>query len=337
MAHNSSRISHPDSVQQFWTWWEEHRIEVARAVATGEQVERIAEELTTRLDQVDERLAWEVGAGDGGSAMVLVISAEGDPALRALARRVVLAAPPADAQWCYADLKAPKSGGVLSFAGHDLDLDDARVAVEQDPTKVHLEVWHPVFTQVDEDTRLRLAFLMLDTVVGEERIELWVGAVEAAEEEPEDAVPLAEVQRAIDDLRASFLAEGGEPCWTLLQGEGPNGPLVARVQFPVHSLVNPLWETHVAIERRYPDDSGTGFPGEEDHELNGRIEDEIMASCGRDGDLRAVETGGGRVLWHCFADPTTGLAARLQDIAHRHGAQVTIEHDPAWETIDHLG
>lgn len=335
MESTSSHIPFPDSVQRFWSWWQEHRIEVARAVATGEQVEQVAEELTERLGQVDQRLTWEVGQGDHGSAMVLVVSAGGDPALRATARRVVLAAPPADAQWAYTDLKPPKSSGVLSFAGHDLDLDDARVVIDEDHTKVHLEVWHPSFAEADETLRLQLAFLMLDVAIGEERIELWVGAVDALEDEPEGAVPLSRVQRVIDDLRGSFLGEDGEPGWAGLQGEGPDGPLLARARVPLSSLVNPLWETHVGITRHYPD-GGSGFPGEEDLELNGRLEDQIMAALGGDGMLQAVETGGGRVLWHCFVDPLTPVESRLQEVAHGHGAMITVEPDPEWDAVRHL-
>ncbi|MDO5066689.1 MAG: hypothetical protein Q4D96_05380 [Propionibacteriaceae bacterium] len=323
-------------VQQFWSWWGEHHIEVARALATGEQIDRIAEELTARLRQIDQRLAWEVGQGDGGSAMVFVVSAEGEPALRATARRVVLAAPPADAQWSYTDLKQPKASAVLRFAGHDLDFNDARVVIDQDHTKVHLEVWHPIFAKVDEQLRLQLTFLMLDAAVGEERIELWVGGVDAAEEEPEGAVPLSQVQRAIDDLRGSFLSEDGEPCWSVMQGEGPDGLLLARVRIPLSSMVNPVWETHVGITRHYPD-GGSGFPGVEDQEVNGRIEDQIMAALGADGVLQAVETGGGRVLWHCFIDPLTAVAARLQEIAHGNGAKITVEPDPEWEAVQRFG
>ena len=56
--------------------------------------------------------------------------------------------------------------------------------MDDDRARVDVAVHHPEFAAMDEQLRLQVTFLALDSLLGEEAVELWVGEVAAVVDEP---------------------------------------------------------------------------------------------------------------------------------------------------------
>jgi hypothetical protein len=82
------------AVTRFWSWWDAKGArETAAALADGDQ-ERMFGPLAKYLTAIHPGLIWEFGSRpEGGN--ILVVTSEGDPALRAITSRWQQAAPPA--------------------------------------------------------------------------------------------------------------------------------------------------------------------------------------------------------------------------------------------------
>ena len=139
-------------ISSFWEWWAADGRALADAVTRGE-VEGgvLAGQMSARVRSIGS-LAWSLNAGDL-STHALVISADGDPAQLALARRIVLAAPPADETWSYVDTRPPAADlehvaiGVEGAERVELDL--VSVAARLDSTRFDVVLFHPLLRRPD--------------------------------------------------------------------------------------------------------------------------------------------------------------------------------------------
>ncbi len=175
------------------------------------------------------------------STHVLVITAGGDPARRALARRVVLAGPDADETWSYVDTRPPAPDPdsiVLQLpGGPPIDAPRVSVAARLEGTRFDVEVHHPAFADIPADQASMLTVLLLDAALGEVDTELWVGEVHPATVAPLDGFGLLALRAVVHDLKRQHVDEDGRPTWVLLRGESTAGPLVAAARVPLHPLV----------------------------------------------------------------------------------------------------
>ena len=109
-------------------------------------------------------------------------SPRGRPGLRALARRVVLAAPEADETWSYVDARPPvrrSRGGRAQPRGlTDVALAEVRVAARMDEGRFDVQVHHPPSPTSPSEARAQVTFLALDATLGEVDTELWLGEVQ---------------------------------------------------------------------------------------------------------------------------------------------------------------
>jgi hypothetical protein len=287
-------------------------------------------------------LAWELAAGET-SEHVLVISPEGDPALRALARRVVLAAPEADATWSYVDSRppAPDPESIVLGASGTPDVDFARIRVtaRMNDGRFDVQVHHPVFADLPEEARSRITFLALDAAVGEIDTELWLGEVQPVEYEPLDGFGLTALRSVVQDLKRQRLDADGQPAWVMLTGETSQGPLIAMVRSPLHPVTAPHLDTYVSVAVPYRDRSETGLPRDTALEDLRVLEHRLGARLGNEGQVVAqLSTAGVRTL-HLYVDSTAGVLPAVKEVARSWDqGKVTVHemHDPGWQAVAHL-
>ncbi|HSK27535.1 MAG TPA: hypothetical protein VK894_11565 [Jiangellales bacterium] len=328
------------AIAGFWAWWEGARADVAAALADGEP-QRAAPGIAAAVRAVGE-LDWELAAGTEGARHGLVVSAGGKPELRALAQRWWLAAPPADETFEY----HPARQRDTADSGRTLVVDDfelptiefvAGTRYDEQRGRLDLAVHHPLFPLLGDESRLRATFLALDSALGEDDVERFVGSVHVAVDQPVDAVPLSSLGPLVDGLRPA-----GGAAWALFQGSTRKGPVVGTIRRPFSRVDRPLADTHVAVELRYAS-VDQGMPAVPDFaEQVARWEQQAVAALGGDGEhvgLAGHETGLGRCLGHLYVDGLTVDPAALDPVlaGWPHGpARTHVTHDPAWRAIGHL-
>lgn len=329
------------AIEEFWDWW--HRAGAAQcAAAIAEpEPERLVGDLSGRVSAVHPGLAWELAAG-GTARHRLVVTAEGDPTLRAVARRWLRAAPPADATWEYADLRQPVAslGDVtVSVGGDSMTFSDVVVAARRTGHAFDVTVHHPLFAGLPEQDRRHLTFLALDAALGEAAVETWVREIAPAAQAPLDAFALEHLPGLVRDLARECLDEDGEPTWVLLQGEGPAGPVLAAAQVPLSAACAPQLDTHVAVTVAFSDLTPEGFPGEGSLGPLRDLEDHLVARLGGSGRLVAHETSRGSRVLHCYVESGgPGVEVLRAAVGGWDQGPVAVhgEPDPGWRAVAHL-
>ncbi|RLV49198.1 DUF695 domain-containing protein [Nocardioides mangrovicus] len=325
----------------FWSWWDqEGRTLTSRALAAGEPagtVEPLAEAVST----VHSELSWEVAPGEL-STYVLVVTPAGNPDLRATARRWLLAAPASDETWSYSDHRLPRTdpesvrldsiGGAVAFG-------DVSVTARLNGLRFDVVVHHPRFADLIEPARLQVAFLALDLTLGEDDVELWIGTTTATEHPLVDGFGLTALRSVVQQHAADHVDEDGRPAWILLQGETPDGPLLASVQVPLHPATAPSLAVHVAVAVPFAEMLSDGLPGQHSLASLRAFEDQVAATLAAEGRLVAHETAGGLRTIHAYVDETSDAVDRVRALAGTWPdgtAVVTARPDPTWAGVAHL-
>ncbi|TWD79796.1 uncharacterized protein DUF695 [Kribbella amoyensis] len=330
-----------DPIEAFWQWWaNDGGTALAESIARQDP-HAISAVLADHVHRIDKALDWELGPGLHAQH-ALVVTAAGDPAVRAVARRWLRAAPPSDWLWEYADLRRPAPTFTLRFTGLPaVEIDAAWVTAVPDDSAaaVHVGVHHPVFLDLPEDARRRITFLLLDLTLGEEMVETWVGAVEVLPDRPADAVPIRDLLPAVAAFAAQFTTEDGDPTWRLLEGEQDGQRLIASTEVPLRSIRLPHLDTHVGIAVGYRSVRDDGLPETDMLDHLRALEDHLTNRLGDSGRLLAHETFGGTRTLHFYVDGTTPAASQLRAAlgGWSHGPiEVRSSSDPAWRNVRHL-
>ena len=325
----------------FWGWWtSEGRALAEQTVTGGTDPEAFAATMTAQVHVMGE-LAWEIAAGEV-SEHVLVIGTGGNADLRALARRVVLAAPEPDERWAYVDSRPPApepESVVVGIDGQDIDLARVRVAARMDDGRFDVQVHHPTFPDLPEQARSTATFLALDAALGEVDTELWLGEVLPVELEPLDGFGLTALRSVVQDLKRQRLDADGQPRWVMLRGETAEGLLLAMVRSPLHPVMAPHLDTYVAVTVSYRDQATGGQPGESSLEALRAFEHRLGARLGNDGQVVAHLSIAGIRTFHVYVDSTTGALATVKEVARSWDEGTTSVHDmrdPAWQAVAHL-
>jgi hypothetical protein len=325
----------------FWDWWTaEGRALAEQTVTGGLDPHSFAETMTSRLDALGG-LSWEIAPGEV-SEHVLVVGAEGDAELRALARRVVLAAPEPDETWAYVDSRPPSpdpESVVVGIEGQDVDLARVKVAARMNDGLFDVQVHHPSFTTLPEQARAMATFLAVDAALGEVDTELWLGEVLPVEHEPLDGFGLVALRSVVQDLKRQRLDADGQPRWVMLRGETADGLLLAMVRSPLHPITAPHLDTYVAVTVPYRAQAAGGQPGDGSLEALRAFEHRLGARLGNDGQVVAHLSAEGVRTFHLYVDSTTGALTTVKDVARawsEGSTSVHDMHDPAWQAVAHL-
>ena len=322
-----------DPYAAFWSWWAGTRDRLDVAIRASDVDAAFVAEIGEHVDAIPPGgLAWELTPGEQ-ARHALVVTAGGDPELRAAAERWRRAAPPADATWEYhatrpASLEAMEAS--VRFADREIDLGGLVVAWELDERRreVHVRVHHPAFASGDDELRSQVTYLSLDWLLGEEDVERFVGAIEPVADRPPDARPLRELLPVVEGLDA------GDGDWVILEAR-PEGrpPTMVSAMARLKPVDHPLLDTHVAVIAQYETEHPDGYPdGDELTRLRG-LEDALEAALGDDGRLVAHASSDGTRVLHAYFDGETTAQERLERWAAEHDTHLDVRRDPAWDAV----
>ena len=336
----TARLRSDRAVTCFWRWWSaQGRRRATAALASGDTA-RVATEITTLIDAIDPGLSWEFIPAETGGPHRLTVTAAGVPELRGAARRWLAAAPAADEEWSFCDLREPVRGCAMWFRDRRLGFDEAEVVVDLGLSRADVTVHHPAFTGLTGADSGIAAYLLLDAVCGEEQVETWVGRIRANSTAPgEDAVALSALPRILGELAQDNVDETGAPAWQVLHGDTPQGPLVAMVRVPLVALSAPHLDRHVAVRVPYTDVEDEGLPGPDSLPELRDLEDHLVERLEGHGECVAVESCAGRRVLHFYVDAATPAHEQLRVAASgwtQGEVGLTVTSDPGWRKVQHL-
>lgn len=293
------------------------------------------EQLSQRVAAIHPDLTWHFGAGSE-SEHRLTVSANGTAEVRPSAQRWLRAAPPADPTWEFRSSQEadPNAlGTVLEIAGSKLDLSKTgfRVETAEEEFRVHIGVYHPVFRDLPESTRLQVSFLVLDWLLGEDDVERWLGQIEAL------TVPSADSTNGDGVLRAvESIAERHDPDkWTLSGWEDANGtPAFASFRRSLRWIDHPTLDVHHGVHASFASqDNGLPADGAALDSLRS-LEDELESLLGPRGLVIGHETASGRRTFHVYTDgEDQNVAAGLSDWVRARHLSIESAPDPAWRRV----
>lgn len=326
----------PDAIPSFWRWWAGARDRVTAAIA-GETLSGLVDEISRNVHAIDPRLAWELGKGST-AAHALVVSPEGDPAVRALAITWLAAAPPADSTWEYhASRQRGDLDSALQIGDREVDLDDYRAIASWDEgrERVDVRLWHPALADAPEDVRERVDFLFLDNLLGEDDVERWIGAIDALEAPISGRTP-AELRAEIDRRAGEATGEA----WVLIERTDTRTKELELVM--VNAAIKPIdhpFRSHhlvVTVDRGLEQLSRS----DEQPELDAAEERLVEAVEREDAIHLGHVTERRRRVIHFMcadADRARATADAWAAAERRFGPRIDIRPDPAWSFRDELG
>lgn len=321
-------------IEEFWRWWAEVAVELADAVPAGRLAEH-ADAVSARVDAIHPGLVWEFGRGIH-SEHQLTVTAGGDPALRRVARRWMRSAPPSDRTWSFYDMRLPGAlDAVLKIGDAEVAFVNVRVAAARRATGLDVTVHHPVFASASAETCAQIAFLCLDTALGEEATELWVGRIDWSVEDPEESRPLSELPAMLAPVTQEY-APDGKMGWLLAEARTPHGPMIVRCLNRLMSVQAPDLDQHVAVTVALGDPTEAGLPGPRDEQDLADLERALQVAVNGVGQIVAVRTGDGSRTFHCYVDSATTGARDLKEAASVSAgarAHVHARLDPSWEAV----
>ncbi|MFC3849538.1 DUF695 domain-containing protein [Corynebacterium hansenii] len=338
------------AIAAFWDWWAAEGADRLDGAFTGgadfggggfgdAEPMDIQAEVGPRISAIDERLVWGFGPGEPFSRHLLTVTAAGDPEVRHIARRWLNAAPDDGPVWSFTDLRTAEPVSTVTWAGHEIDPAEARVAVAAGQGVADVRLYHPVFKSLaaagEEGERdvAHVGFMLLQLALGEEDFGLWLRSFAFAAEEPEGAMALSDLPAFIDHLA------GACPRWLTLQGQADDKPVMVGTRAPLSPLIGPLYTRHVVVQLLFADVLDDGQAAESSAKALADFGEDAMATLADDGMVVAAETADGVRLLHFYVDPETDATERLANLVDtwtEGDHEIVAAEDPAWERVGHL-
>lgn len=325
-----------DAIAAFWRWWTDEGMARSSSALADAEPSRIVAEVSAQVETIASDLAWEFAKGDT-SMHRLVVTADGDPALRATARRWLDAAPEADVFWSYADARPPMldlSEAVLELDSVKLPLGQVRVGVRRAGTRVDVQVHHPMLPDLNPGAQTTFCFLAVDAAVGEMMTETWIGELQPALVAPIDSFGLSGLRAVVRDLAQEF---DGDSRWVVLEGTSQLGPVRVLARVPLAAASAPTLDESVVVTVAY-DAGPEGLPTEAAEQRLEAFRAHLVERLEGQGELVAVVMTGGRCELDFYVDSTRTGAAQLVAAARGWDGKVDtqVERDPGWSKVAHL-
>jgi hypothetical protein len=328
------------AIADFWTWWSSSRTRVRETIEAGD-ARTLADELGRRVSAIHPDLQWEFAKG-ARSRHALVVSPGGNPRVRAAAARWYAEAPAPDDIWEYHRCRQADPDALtarLEIGGERLDLGELRFAwtVNADRRGIDVTAYHPAFAGLPDAARGQITFLALDWLLGEDAVEIWIGAVAWTVAAEADLRPPAALTAAVRDLATT---PTGEAVWALASGRDRSGAVVvATLQVPLRSARWPQYDTHVAVVLPYRVANEGGLPVDASLTALREFEDRLTALLDVNGELVAHESSGGRRTLHYYVDGAGDAVRTIRDSLSewREGrGKANDSYDPEFAGVAHL-
>lgn len=158
---------------EFWRWFQANETKLFDFEADRE---RVFDELQRELHKVNSGLTFEFGPKENG-IRDFVISADGIkdvfPSVIALGD-----AAPSLERWKVIKFRPRRNAGPVSFNGIKLSPEQIDFTIQPDAGKVGITLYIDGYTEKQHDRYAAVAFLMLDSALGEYDVETKIGGID---------------------------------------------------------------------------------------------------------------------------------------------------------------
>jgi len=319
-------------IREFWTWWSEARVGIARTIDTGLGFsDALLAEIAARVSAIGD-LDWELAPGK--TAMhAFCLSPRGDAEARVVTEIWKARAPQADATWEYFAARQPTEGTTLTIAGASFRYKDLRVVfeVDRERERIDAEYFHPQFRRLDDDERDTALYLLLADAFGEDGVERWLGGIDAVVSRPPNSTGFEKLQAACRQLAN---AATGEHFASLESEDDAGFPVLLTVNRAIKRIDHILYTVHGALELAILDQNAAGLTTPEDAAVLNDLEDELAAAVGPHAAFLGRETKRGHRVLHWYMPEDSAAPAIIERWAKVHADRapsLELERDPAWE------
>jgi hypothetical protein len=169
-----------ETIQKFWLWFSEHRSEFARLLDSRE-ASRLAKLINTKLELLYPDLQWEMGPGIN-KEFQFVISPGGKLDLRPMIRNIIDLAPQLPDWEFYPSRQAcpTRLSITLPESRQSINAEHWTCDMRLNPIsgKIDVVLFDASLAGMEPKSQLRIGLLILDSLLGEDLIEDWLGEVE---------------------------------------------------------------------------------------------------------------------------------------------------------------
>ncbi len=319
------------AIEAFWSYWRENEAAILAAIDDG-TLQDWAGAINERVTALGDGLQWEFGPGREASHYFCV-AAPGNLAGRARAERWLRAAPPAGEHFEFYASRPGRGydpGMRIVFGEHEVTFGDFVFAIASDEARrrVDIEVWHPTFDG-EPELAPRATYVALDTVLGEDAVETWIGGVEVKEAsiEGQDFEALMLALQAITETEETL---------TVLRGQDAEGHVVfVTARLGLKAQHHPEHDRHIEVVMTLQDPTEHGLTTNEEAERLNASEDALMEKLGDAAVYVARETGEGERRLYFQADSEgEGLPIVLAWVEEQPWETEVKHHvDPEWNIL----
>ncbi len=322
------------AIHDFWAFWRKNCQAIAAAIEDGNLPDWTTP-INDLVKDIDPDLDWEFGTGQVAEHYFCT-SSKGDLRGRIVAERWLAVAPAADDIF---EFHASRPGGghmpdaTLRFGEHEIALDDFRfaIAVDQPRRSANIRVWHPVFASCPDDLKPMATFIALDSVLGEDGVENWIGSVDLAESPLlEDAVPFPALVDAVEDVAST------EAGLSLLQGELQDGSaIVVTAWFGLKRLDHIHMDQHIEVTLQLTEPNEHGLTTSDEGERLNAAEDALLELLGDNAIYIGHETSTGKRTIHFHIAGNGGTLECFESWAAQQPwtTEVNRKPDPEWNIL----
>ena len=332
----SKQVASHDGVTRFWAWWTSSRGRIESAIE-DQTVPTLADEITRMVQGINPGLVWELGPNPK-ARYTFCISSEGNLAIRHFAEDWLAAAPTTDQLWAFVTARPPVPASSLSdikidIGGTSARVGEARVRIAPDRGRERLNIlmWHPAFASLPREGRARLGFLILDTALGEDGVERWLGQIDWAESPVDRSLPIAD----LPDEVSRFATEATGDQFALYQGPSlrTGKPLILNLNTALKHIDHIGKEHLLTVSIPSLSAGANGMPAAEETARLEPVEDQL------DVDLKEVAVMGrltgdaSRVLYRYVTSEKASEVARSWATRYLADRRVTVNlrEDANWD------
>ena len=327
-----SDASREDPIAAFWSWWSTTRRSVEDAIDAKELPQSLIDDISRHVIAIDPGLAWEIGPGRRARYQ-LCVSAEGDMGRRAITEWWRGSAP-ADSDWDYYASRQPTpDASGLQIGSHTLQAQDLRFETSDDVNRerIDLKVWHPLFSQLDDNVRAQVTYLWLDALFGEDGVERWFGRIERVSESPPDAIDRDALELKVRELASTATGDR----FVLGQTTASDGQvriLLVNTALKHIDHLDKSFRVRLTIKLKTP--GASGLPAQDESDALNALEDRF-GEAHKGAVFAGRVTGSGiRTLNWYVADPSKAEAA-ISEVIRASGWKfdTRTDPDPQWEGL----
>lgn len=292
-------------VTAFWRWFQEV---AARHYATIEakQSPSLGDEMSAKIDELLPGFSWVYGPGEKGVGHSLTLTGEGNIHRQLLALHWLAGAPQIEG-WSFHAARQPGAVGGYSIEIEGRSFSDTGIwitpSINTDDENIDITIWHPAWTEIDEQRRSTITFLFLDEVLGEYGTDWWIGRIDYGNERLAQSFPLSELGSYVEALAQERSWKKHPPggVWTLYRFRESQGAFPRSDLLTLNTCVPALLQQYaksggeledplpgLGADYVYVSIDAAHFPDGEQVARRGELEEAIEA------ELKAID--GGRLI-----------------------------------------